>query len=87
MQIFHRSTNTIAKVSIFGAVFFIAFFAWIFLTLLRSSYATGQGIVLKQPVPFSHAPSRRRPGDRLPVLPHVRRDLRLRRACRPPRPA
>ncbi len=26
MQIFHRSTNTIAKVSIFGAVFFLAFF-------------------------------------------------------------
>lgn len=54
MQIFHRSTNTIAKVSIFGAVFFIAFFAWIFSGLLRSSYATGQGIVLKQPIPFSH---------------------------------
>ncbi|HEX3130645.1 MAG TPA: cytochrome c3 family protein [Thermoanaerobaculia bacterium] len=54
MQIFHRSTNTIAKVSIFGAVFFIAFFTWIFSTLLRSSYATGQGIVLKQPIPFSH---------------------------------
>jgi hypothetical protein len=54
MQIFHRSTNTIAKVSIFGAVFFIAVFAWIFSTLLRSSYVTGQGIVLKQPIPFSH---------------------------------
>jgi hypothetical protein len=54
MQIFHRSTNTIAKVSIFGAVFFIAFFAWIFSTLLRSSYVTGQGVVLKQPIPFSH---------------------------------
>lgn len=54
MQIFHRSTNTIAKVSIFGAVFFLALFAWIFSTLLRSSYATNQGVVLKQPVPFSH---------------------------------
>jgi hypothetical protein len=54
MQIFHRSTNTVAKVSIFGAVFFIAFLAWVFSTLLRSSYATGQGIVLNQPVPFSH---------------------------------
>jgi len=54
MQIFHRSTNTIAKVSIFGSVFFLAFFAWIFSTLLRSSYATGQGVVLEQPVPFSH---------------------------------
>jgi hypothetical protein len=54
MQIFHRSTNTIAKVSIFGAVFFLALFAWIFSTLLRSSYATGQGVIVKQPVPFSH---------------------------------
>jgi Cytochrome c7 and related cytochrome c len=54
MQIFHRSTNTIAKVSIFGSIFFLAFFAWIFSTLLRSSYATRQGVVLKQPVPFSH---------------------------------
>jgi hypothetical protein len=54
MQIFHRSTNTIAKVSIFGAVFFLAFFAWIFSTLMRSSYSTRQGVVLKQPVPFSH---------------------------------
>jgi hypothetical protein len=54
MQIFHRSTNTIAKVSIFGAIFFLAFFGWIFSTLLRSSYATGQSVVIKQPVPFSH---------------------------------
>lgn len=54
MQIFHRSTNTIAKVSIFGSIFFLGFFLWIFSTLLRSSYATRQGVVLKQPVPFSH---------------------------------
>ena len=54
MQIFHRSTNTVAKVSIFGAVFFIALLAWIFSALLRSSYATGQGTILNQPVPFSH---------------------------------
>ena len=54
MQIFHRSTNTIAKVSIFGSIFFLAFFAWIFSTLLRSSYVTGQYVVKKQPVPCSH---------------------------------
>jgi len=54
MQIFHRSTNTIAKVSIFGSIFFLAFFAWIYSTLLRSSYVTGQYVVKKQPVPFSH---------------------------------
>jgi Cytochrome c7 and related cytochrome c len=54
MQIFHRSTNTIAKVSIFGAIFFLGFLTWIYSTLLRSSYVTGQGVIRKQPVPFSH---------------------------------
>ena len=44
-QIFHRSTNTIAKVSIFGAVFFLAVLAWVYSTLLRSSYVTGQNVV------------------------------------------
>ena len=54
-QIFHRSTNTLAKVSIFGAVFFIAVLTWAFTTLDRSSYNTRQGVILEQPVPFSHA--------------------------------
>ena len=54
MQIFHRSTNTIAKVSIFGSIFFLGLFAWVYSELLRSSYVTGQGVVKKQPVPFSH---------------------------------
>jgi hypothetical protein len=53
MQIFHRSTNTIAKVSIFGAVFFLGFLGWAFDSLSRA-YTTRQGVVLKQPVPFSH---------------------------------
>ena len=54
MQIFHRSTNTVAKVSIFGAIFFLGFFGWVYSTLLRSSYVTGQDVIRKQPVPFSH---------------------------------
>jgi len=54
-QIFHRSTNTIAKVSIFGGVFLLAGLGWIFYTLDRSSYNTGEGVTLAQPVPFSHA--------------------------------
>jgi Cytochrome c7 and related cytochrome c len=54
MQIFHRSTNTIAKVSIFGGIFFLAFFTWIYSTLLRSSYVTGQNVIHDQPVPFNH---------------------------------
>jgi hypothetical protein len=54
MQIFHRSTNTVSRVSLFGAVFFIAFLSWVTLELSRSSYMTRQGLTLKQPVPFSH---------------------------------
>jgi hypothetical protein len=54
MQIFHRSTNTIARISLFGGIFFAAFLGWAVLELSRSSYMTRQGLTLKQPVPFSH---------------------------------
>ena len=53
-QIFKPSTNTLARVSMFGALFFLAILAWVLVTLNRSSLATRQGIVLQQPVPFSH---------------------------------
>ncbi|HED66491.1 MAG TPA: cytochrome C [Planctomycetes bacterium] len=53
-QIFHPSFNTISKVSIFGAVFFLgaAVFGWD--QLLRSPYTTGVHVAREQPVPFSH---------------------------------
>ena len=54
-QIFHRSTNTFSKVSIFGAVFFIVFLGWLFSAFSRSSWATQAGVAREQPVPFSHA--------------------------------
>ena len=53
-QIFHRSFNTVSRVSIFGAVFFIAFLGWALISLAESAYATGAGITRDQPVPFSH---------------------------------
>lgn len=53
-QIFHPSTNVISKVSIFGAIFFIAAFAWVLTQIFRSSYATNVGVAIEQPVPFSH---------------------------------
>ncbi len=53
-QVFHRSTNTVARVTLFGAVFFLGVLGWVFATLDRSSYATGQGVTIHQPVPFSH---------------------------------
>ena len=54
-QIFHRSTNTFSKVSIFGAVFILAFLGWLFSAFSRSSWATQAGVAREQPVPFSHA--------------------------------
>jgi hypothetical protein len=53
-QIFHRSTNTISKVSIFGVVFILAGAVGMGAMLDRSSYSTQVGLILKQPVPFSH---------------------------------
>ena len=53
-QTFHRSTNTISRVSIFGAVFVIAAVVWLMLAVNRSSYVTGVEVARGQPVPFSH---------------------------------
>ena len=53
-QIFHPSTNTIARVSIFGLVFFVAIAGWLVMALDRSSTVTRQQQVIEQPVPFSH---------------------------------
>ena len=54
MQIFHHSTNTIAKVSIFGGLFIVAASLWVLAEINRSSYNTGQFIEVQQPVQFSH---------------------------------
>ena len=53
-QIFHRSTNTLSRVSIFGAVFFAAGALWLLAAINRSAYVTGQNVAREQPVPFSH---------------------------------
>jgi hypothetical protein len=53
-QVFHRSSNTLAKASIFGAVFLIAGLGWGLDQLNRSSYMTRAMESREQPVPFSH---------------------------------
>src|SRR3954451_784835 len=53
-QIFQRYANTLARVTIFGAVFAVAFVLWVIGGIVRSPYATDQGIEREQPVPFSH---------------------------------
>lgn len=53
-QIFHHSSNAIARITIFGAVFFLAFIGWAGYQLDASHYATRQSVPRDQPVPFSH---------------------------------
>jgi Cytochrome c7 and related cytochrome c len=53
-QIFHRSTNTMARVTIFGAVFVLAALGWVAMEVQRSPYLTYAGVRKPQPVPFSH---------------------------------
>lgn len=55
MQIFHPSANTLSRISIFGAVIFIAGLGWALAAIQRSSYVTNAGIAREQPVQFSHA--------------------------------
>jgi hypothetical protein len=53
-QIFHRSTNTISRLTIFGAAFVVAALGWALNQINRSSYVTQVGVAREQPVPFSH---------------------------------
>jgi hypothetical protein len=53
-QIFHPSTNTLSRLSIFGAVFVLAALLWLFAAIERSPYLTQADVVREQPVPFSH---------------------------------
>ena len=54
MQIFHRSTNTISRATIFGAIFLLALLLWACIQFQRSPYVTYAEVARPQPVPFSH---------------------------------
>src|SRR5262245_29738673 len=53
-QIFHPSTNTISRLTIFGTVFLLAFLAWLGATLNHSGSGTQVPVRRVQPVQFSH---------------------------------
>ena len=53
-QIFHRSTNTISRVSIFGAVFIVAGLLGLAAEVNRSPWVTGALVAREQPIQFSH---------------------------------
>jgi Cytochrome c7 and related cytochrome c len=53
-QIFHHSTNTVSRLSIFGGIFILGFVVWAWAELNASTYATRAKVPVQQPVPFSH---------------------------------
>ena len=53
-QIFHRSANTISRLSIFGAVFVVAGLLVMFDAVNRSPWVTQAATAREQPIQFSH---------------------------------
>ena len=53
-QIFHRSTNTISRVSIFGAAFIVVGLLGLADQVNRSPWVTGVRVAREQPIQFSH---------------------------------
>ena len=53
-QIFHRSTNVISRLSIFGSVFIFALLGGALYELGMSPFYTNVNVAREQPVPFSH---------------------------------
>jgi Cytochrome c7 and related cytochrome c len=54
-QIFPRSANATARMSLGGLVAVVLFTGWLVFALMRSSWATGQHDFIEQPIQFSHA--------------------------------
>jgi cytochrome c7-like protein len=53
-QTFHRSTNTISRVTVFGALIIIGALSWFAAALTRSPYVTQAFVARRQPIQFSH---------------------------------
>ncbi len=54
-QIFHHRSNALARITLFGAVFILAFVGWVVAQLNTSAYMTRAVQAREQPIPFSHA--------------------------------
>lgn len=54
MQVFHRSSNVLARASLIGAALLVGLSLWFMYQINRSPFATGQRDQKAQPVPFSH---------------------------------
>jgi hypothetical protein len=54
-QIFPRSANATARMTLAGVLAFVLILSWVVFTLMRSSWVTKQHEFVAQPVQFSHA--------------------------------
>ena len=53
-QLFERSSNALARFSLFGSIFLIAGIGFVATEVNRSGYGTRTDVFVDQPVPFSH---------------------------------
>src|SRR5512140_3915341 len=53
-QIFHRSANVLARVTLFGLPLLILAIGYVATVIYRSAYFTRTDVYRTQPVPFSH---------------------------------
>ena len=54
MQVFHRSTNVLSRVTLFGGLIILAGSIYLLATVNRSPWVSRQGIAREQPIQFSH---------------------------------
>lgn len=54
MQVFHRSTNVLSRVTIFGGLLIVAASFYLLATVNASPWVSRQGVAREQPVQFSH---------------------------------
>ena len=53
-QIFHRSANSLAKISIVAVLFLVGGILWAAYRIDQGSFITDVDVAKEQPVPFSH---------------------------------
>jgi hypothetical protein len=54
-QIFSKSANAIARLTLWGGLITVVLLLWVILLLMRSDFVTGANTNVTQPVQFSHA--------------------------------
>ncbi len=54
-QIFSKSANAIARLTLWGGLITVVLLLWVILLLMRSDFVTGANTNITQPVQFSHA--------------------------------